>query len=59
VNLARQTSVRRELSFHSETVALEFLHFTGFALKDLNAARGATRVAAAAVKNVNSGVFNC
>jgi hypothetical protein len=59
MNLARQASVGRELGFDREAIAFEVLHFTGFAFEDFDAARGAASVAAAAVKNVYSGVFNC
>ena len=59
MNLARQTNVGREFCFDSETVSFEVSHFTGFTLEHLDAAGGATSVAAATVKNVNSSVFDC
>ena len=56
-NLARKSDVGRELRFHREAVSFELTHFTRLTLEDLDAAGGAARVAAAAVKYVDAGVF--
>ena len=58
VDLARETSVWRELGFHRESIAFELTHFTRVALEKFNAASCATSVAAAAVQDVDAGVFN-
>jgi hypothetical protein len=57
VNLARESNVWRELGFNSEAIAFEVSHFTGLAFEKLDAASGATSIAAAAVKDVDTGVF--
>jgi hypothetical protein len=56
-NLARESNVRRELGFSSQAIAFEVPHFTGLAFEDLDPASGATSITAAAVKNVDTGVF--
>jgi hypothetical protein len=56
-NLARESNVRRELGFHREAIAFEFSHFAGLTFEELDAASRATSVTAAAVKNVDTGVF--
>jgi hypothetical protein len=56
-NLARKTNVGREFSFDGETISFEFSHFTGLTFENFDAARRAARVSAAAVKNVDTGIF--
>ena len=56
-NLARESNVRRELGFNSEPIAFEIAHFARLALKDLDAASSATRIATATVKNVDTSIF--
>ena len=56
-NLTRESNVRRELGFNSEAIAFEISHFTRLAFQDLDTTSGATRIAAATVKNVDTGVF--
>jgi hypothetical protein len=56
-NLARESNVWREFGFNSEAIAFEVAHFAWLAFQDLDAASGATSIAAAAVKNVDAGVF--
>jgi hypothetical protein len=56
-NLARESSIRRKLGFNSEAIAFEVSHFAGLAFEQLDAASGATSIAAAAVKDVDTGVF--
>ena len=57
MNLARQAHVRREFGFNREPITLEFTHFLRFAFKNLNPASGATSIAAAAVQNIDAGIF--
>src|SRR6185312_6417937 len=57
-NLAGKPHVRRELGFQRQTVTLKFSHLTRIAFEQFNPASGAASVAAAAMKNVDSGIFN-
>jgi hypothetical protein len=57
-NLAREAHVDCEFSLHSETIPLEFAHFTGLARKNFNTASGATSVATTAMEDVDSGILN-
>ena len=56
-NLTRKANVIRQFGFHSQTIALELSHFTGIAGQHFDAARRAARVAATAVKYIDSGVL--
>jgi hypothetical protein len=58
VNLAGQTNVRGEFCFDGETVSFEFAHFAGVAFEEFDATGRAASVAAAAVKNIDAGVFD-
>lgn len=57
MDLAGQAHVRRQFGFNRESIALEFSHFAGFAVENLDAASGATGIAAAAVKNIDTSIF--
>ena len=57
VNLARESHVRREFRLHREAIAFEVHPFARIAVKHLDAASGATRIPATAVKNVDTGIF--
>jgi hypothetical protein len=56
-NLTREANVRGKFGFDSEAIAFEFAHRAGIAFQDFDAAGRATSVAAAAVKNIDTGVF--
>src|SRR5688572_11008076 len=56
-NLAREAHVRSEFRLDREAIAFEFAHRPGIAFKHFDAARRATRISAAAVKNIDTGVF--
>jgi hypothetical protein len=58
MNLAGETNVVREFSFHREPVALDFAHLARIAIQDLNAASCATGVATTAMKNIDTGIFD-
>src|SRR5690349_22120364 len=57
-NLTRQPDVWFEFGLHREAIAFEFAHFARVAFEQLDAAGGAASVAAAAVKNIDAGVFD-
>ena len=58
MNLTRQTNVGCELGFDGEAISFELAHFTRIAFENFDAASGAACVAAAAVKNVDTGIFD-
>jgi hypothetical protein len=57
-DLARQANVGPEFRFHGEAVSFELTHFTGLTFENLNATSGAARVAAAAVQDVYTTIFD-
>jgi len=57
-NLAGEAHVISQFSLHSETIALEFAHFTGLASENFNTASGAASVATTAMQDVDSGILN-
>jgi hypothetical protein len=56
-DLARESNIRRELGFHRKAITFEVHHFARFAFEHLDAASSATSIAATAVKNVDTGIF--
>jgi len=58
VNLARQARVRSQFLLYRKAIAFEFAHLARIAFENLNTAGSATRIAATAVKNIDSRVFD-
>jgi hypothetical protein len=58
VNLTREARVRCQFLLYRESITFEFAHLPRIAFKNLNAAGSATRIPAAAVKDIDSRVFD-
>jgi len=56
--LTRQPNVISEVGFHRQTVALKLAHLARVASENFNPAGSATRVATAAVKNVDASILD-
>lgn len=58
VNLAREAHVISQFLLHREAIAFKISHRPRIAFKDLNPTRGATRITATTMKNIDTGIFN-
>ena len=47
-----------QFCFHRQTIPLEFAHFAGIACEHFDSTGGAAGVAAAAMEDVDAGIFN-